>query len=326
MGYWILIIAPIIFALMYFGSVRGASWRKTVFAETGLLAIGVVSLFNFFPEFPNGNMAVWLVLYVIASTIAYWVHYTPINVDYTSRPDILDTAKIERAKQSVDSWRAMSIGLGAGYLALIIGWLRIIWIDGTAVVTDPYDKHLVGLFPSIELTWFSILVLLGPLYECMNKTAKAADVLLSIKKDEEPPRSSGLPQEGFTRKEDQHILQDNDNNPAIPAKGSNLTIATEEVTRKNRYMVWVLTMCGLVSLTMIIEGYILTQSQIDLGQSYDATKVEMKLTEFKLKSTYPGVAFILAGSLLMIAVVRKKIYFKTQHKDAANPGFTELHY
>ena len=105
-----------------------------------------------------------------------------------------------------------------------------------------------------------------------------------------------------------------------------MTLADHEVTRKNRYMIAVLIMCSIVSLAMIVGGYLLTQRQIGLGQSGDATEVEMKLAEFRLRSTFPGVAFIVAGSSLMIAVVRKKIYFKTQHRDDTNPGFTELHY
>jgi len=183
MGYWMLFIIPIIFATMYLGSVSNVSWhKKIVLAELGLVIVGVISLFNFLPEFPHGNMSVWLVLYGIASTIAYWIHYTPVRSDYTLQPDIVDDAKIERVKESINLWRIIVITLGAGYLGIMLQWCHLIWFEGTNTVSDPYEKHLIALFPSIELVFFTFFIIFGLLYEGIKKTEKAADVLLSIKK------------------------------------------------------------------------------------------------------------------------------------------------
>ncbi|MCX5786867.1 MAG: hypothetical protein NTX59_14385 [Elusimicrobia bacterium] len=187
LGYWILIIAPIIFAAMYCGSVWGKSWRrKIVVAETGLIVVSGISLFNFLPEFPHGNMQAGLVFYFIASAITYWIHYAPINSDYVSDTNILDNAKIERAKESINSWRNIVTTLAAGYMVLIIGWCHLILLDlpPTMVsVSSPGEMRLVIMWPLIQLTFFSFFIIFGLLYEGIKKTEKAADVLLSIKKN-----------------------------------------------------------------------------------------------------------------------------------------------
>jgi TRAP-type C4-dicarboxylate transport system permease small subunit len=105
-----------------------------------------------------------------------------------------------------------------------------------------------------------------------------------------------------------------------------MTVAEDEGKRKGWHVLTLMVVCSMISAIMIIGGWRLTQRQIDLGQSSGTTQVDMKMTEFKLKSTYPGIAFILCGTFLMIAVVRKEIFFKTQHKDDNHPGYTEIRY
>jgi hypothetical protein len=185
MGYWILFIIPIIFVAMYLGSVWDVSWyKKIMLAEMGLVIVGVISLFNFIPGFPHGNMSTWLVLYCIASTIAYWIHYTPVRSDYTSWPDIVDDAKIERAKESINLWRIIGITIGAGYLGIILQWSHLLGIEApNNIASDVNEKSLVGIFLSIQLVFFSIFIIFGLLYESYKKTEDAANVLLSIKKD-----------------------------------------------------------------------------------------------------------------------------------------------
>ena len=106
-----------------------------------------------------------------------------------------------------------------------------------------------------------------------------------------------------------------------------MTVAENAVKRQAKYNVGLMVLCTVVALVMVVGGCGLTQRQLDLGGPSD-TEMALKLDEFRLKSTYPGIAFIACGTFLMIALVRKRIRFKTQHKDSPNkiPGYTEIEY
>lgn len=107
-----------------------------------------------------------------------------------------------------------------------------------------------------------------------------------------------------------------------------MTVAEDAVKSQRKYVIGLLIACFLLAFAMIITGYCLTQQQIGARQGTGQTELELKQTELKLKSTYPGIAFITCGTLIMLGLLNRRVKFKTQHKDEKNnvPGFTEIEY
>ncbi len=101
--------------------------------------------------------------------------------------------------------------------------------------------------------------------------------------------------------------------------------ATQQIPTMRR---WSSVIGGLVALAMIILGFYLTQRQLDIKISEKTTElaINTKKEEFKLKSTYPGLVFIICGTVLGAVTIARPIHFITKHKDekAGEPGSTEI--
>ena len=111
-----------------------------------------------------------------------------------------------------------------------------------------------------------------------------------------------------------------------------MTVAEDAIKAHSLTRIWYLIIGGVIAFAMVGFGWYLTQRQIDTAavqkadpQQTDLT-LNLKQEEFKLRSTYPGLVLIVCGTSLAVVLIRKRFYFKTQHKDETNriPGFTEM--
>jgi hypothetical protein len=182
LGFWILMVGPLVFilTLICFKKVK-STITKIWLPSTTFAVIGFFSLLNFLPEFPHINVGGWILMYVIIGILTSWIHYTRIRDDYVTDSNISETARIERIKESVTSWRTLAVTFTAGYLSLLIPWCVYYIVSISKLVTNAKDSYLLKVFVYSEIFLFSIWVALGVLYESWQKANKSAELLLHIK-------------------------------------------------------------------------------------------------------------------------------------------------
>lgn len=91
---------------------------------------------------------------------------------------------------------------------------------------------------------------------------------------------------------------------------------------------WTSIVGGIIACLMIFFGYFLTQRQLEIQHSEEMTELEINFAkeEFKLKSTYPGLVFIVCGTFVGVIVLGKGFYFITKqtNKQDGTPGYLEI--
>jgi hypothetical protein len=192
MGYWILLMAPLIFFGMYYAyKIASSTKKKMVFPLLFLIIVGCLSFLNFFPEFPHQNVMCWLLLYFIGDVVSLWVYHQQLRTDYIHSTDILDDAKIELTKESINFWRTSTLSTGVGYLAIVIPWCTLTWTCVSTILTDPKEITLAGWACGAQLFPFSLFFLFCPIREGIRKWQDAIELFRQIKK----PANSGSPAE-----------------------------------------------------------------------------------------------------------------------------------
>jgi hypothetical protein len=88
--------------------------------------------------------------------------------------------RLARIKESVDLWRTISISITLGYVALLIPWANFIWDFAWKTVKAPKEVFLVGNFPAMELSLFSLYFLTAIIYEGFRKATVTADFMLQL--------------------------------------------------------------------------------------------------------------------------------------------------
>ncbi|MBN2018791.1 MAG: hypothetical protein JW749_01040 [Sedimentisphaerales bacterium] len=183
MGYWILLIGPVIFFGMYMLSmIPRTVGRKTTLSLSFFAAICAVSLFNFLPEFPHGNLGLWSLLFFIGDSISFWIHHLPLKSNYINESAILEQARIEMVKETLVFWRTLSLSLAVAFLAILIPWCVFIWDFPANVTTEPKEQLLLAYSAAIQMAFFSLYFIFCPLLEGIRKYQAAADMLLRMKK------------------------------------------------------------------------------------------------------------------------------------------------
>jgi hypothetical protein len=182
MGYWVLLIGPVLFFGMYFLSLLPKSTgKRIVLPLVFLLAVGCLSFLNFLPEFPHANVGVSLLLYFVGVTMSIWIRHSPLRTDYINETDIFVQARLERVKETVILWRTLLLSLSAGFLALLIPWFVFIWDVPAKIVTEPREQILLGFASGAQVSLFSLFFISCPLFETIRKYGAAADMLLRLK-------------------------------------------------------------------------------------------------------------------------------------------------
>ena len=110
-----------------------------------------------------------------------WIRYSRSKPRYLNDPTIDAYLRFERIKQSAELWRTISISLTFGYIALLFPWMNLLWDFARRLVTIPKEINLVGAFPSMELTVFSIFFFFSIIGEGFRRSTITADYMLEIR-------------------------------------------------------------------------------------------------------------------------------------------------
>jgi hypothetical protein len=184
LGYWPSLLAIPIFAGTYFWLTKPRPLTSTVSVPALVLLIaGIVCLPAYLPEFPHGNIATWITFYSLVTAASCWIHYSHSVPGYLNDQKIPAYLRFERIKQSADLWRTFSIYITVGYIALLIPWANFIWDFARRLVTVPREVNLVGSFPAMELTVFSLYFLFAIVYEGFRRSTITADLMLEIRNE-----------------------------------------------------------------------------------------------------------------------------------------------
>lgn len=184
LGFWILLLAPLLFlgSVLFFRYVR--SWSARTWVPSALLvAVGLASLRNFYPEFPHLNVIAWVTFFAVASIGASWIHYLPTRDDFLESPELLMNLKIERVKEMVALWRTFAVTLTASYVGLLIPWYGYYMSSTSKLLSDPGEALLLKLTLCGEVAIFSFWMFLGPIFEAWSKTSVVSNLLLRIRGD-----------------------------------------------------------------------------------------------------------------------------------------------
>lgn len=183
LGFWILLVGPSIFVSNYLCLKKLASLNLRIFLPGLILFfVGFISLVNFLPEFPHGNVSTWILLFTLTSIISSWIHYTSLKVERLNDNSIHQSARIEWVKETAAFWRSISIVVIGSYMGLLATWFMGNWDWVFKTVSDKEEQILMGLFLTIQIALFSIYVVFGPIFESLNKAKSIADMLLKIEK------------------------------------------------------------------------------------------------------------------------------------------------
>ncbi len=108
------------------------------------------------------------------------------------------------------------------------------------------------------------------------------------------------------------------------------TLATKFIKHTFYVRLVTITLGFIMSVSLIIFGYLLTQQDIELNQisqkqGNSEISANFGATSFALKNTAPGLVLILCGTVIAVSTIRKETYTKSQWADRQNgiPGYTE---
>lgn len=177
LGPWVLLLP--LFA--FFGTYLILIKRRYLFSWFPIAILGAASLWNFGPELPHGNVALWTTIYCITSSVTSWIYCSKVDSSYITDESIHVSARIERIKESINYWRTISIAIAAGYLAILLPWISLLWTITDKFVLDHRERLLLATVWGVELALFSIYVLAGPVSEAFLKTQTISNDLLKIK-------------------------------------------------------------------------------------------------------------------------------------------------
>lgn len=186
LGFWVLLLAPLVFitSTVCFRYIRG--WRARVWVPSTLVVVaGLVSLLNFRPEFPHVNIIAWVLLFAVASISASWIHYLPVQDTFLQSPKIRFESKVDKIKEMVALWRAFSITFTATYAGLLIPWYMYYLKSTPVLVSDPVEAWVLKLWMCGEVGIFSVWMFLGPILESWSRTATVSDLLLRLPEEPE---------------------------------------------------------------------------------------------------------------------------------------------
>jgi hypothetical protein len=141
---------------------------------------GLISLLNFFPEFPHPGV-IWIIVFSIGTLLSCLFRFCPEEETYLKDPVLSEAVRIEYTKEAASSWRWLAFGSAAAYLGLIISWTNVATDLSGRVFSSPSDIELARLHAWTGIAVFSIYVLLGPVLEAATRASRTLRNLLQIK-------------------------------------------------------------------------------------------------------------------------------------------------
>lgn len=185
-GYLVAVMAGVaVFIATWFSFAKASSPKLKAGLSVGILwAVAIVSMSYFRPEFPHGAIVSWTFYLSLASLLSCVIHYWKFRTGWLSSKRLSDAVKIDRVKHYADLWRTISISVTVGYLAILIPWITFLWNIPPTWVTNPTEQNILRQFGCSLVAGLSMYVLFGIVYEAFAKANEAADLLLSISRDQ----------------------------------------------------------------------------------------------------------------------------------------------
>ena len=185
LGLWVLVPIPFIFGAIWLAETRIKN-KLTRLVVTGACgsALGILSLFNFWQKPFHLHVIQWSLLYGICGIITFVIRHSILTDSRLFEPSISRSARIERIKEYVQSWRTCAIALGGGYATLVITWVTFMERDTERFVLNVAERNFaVSVFQG-EIWFYSLFVILGPITEAFRKMSEAGNLLYLIKEEE----------------------------------------------------------------------------------------------------------------------------------------------
>lgn len=190
-GWLSLLLTPVV-GILTFATIQRRSVRLRIAGPcVVLVACVVIALPVFTPGAPNQNLLMWGFLYGLASFISCWCRFRPEDTRFVEDASVLLDLRKERLKALIELWRAMTLGLGAGYLAISLSWIHFLWDSAPNILEDKGERLELATSQGAAVAVFSVFVVFGPVRECMNGWRRATELLTSLAPDQRQASSRG---------------------------------------------------------------------------------------------------------------------------------------
>jgi hypothetical protein len=181
-GWWIVPIGVIAGIATFFALAQANGKTRTRWNSIPLLIVATGSLPAFRPEFPHANIVSVSILSIVLSTIATWIRYQPLHIEFAQDARILEPVPIESVKEQVSFWRGVLLTMSAVLLAAIIMWFNSMTTSNRQYDVEPNELMLLTNL-SLFITYFGVIwFLFGPLAEAYKKYKRVSELLCKCKK------------------------------------------------------------------------------------------------------------------------------------------------
>jgi hypothetical protein len=174
LGPWIMLAGVPIFLLTWLPLLRMKRSRISVLwpGVVMLLAL-VLTLLNFRPPFPHDSMTAWTLLLGATSTLTGAVRYLSEGVDRAVLASMPQADRQGHVRECSAFWRTTAIGLLAVYVPIMITALQQVWEIANRITTDKPEVFRVNAFGTASVHFFTLILAVGPVYECLRASYMA---------------------------------------------------------------------------------------------------------------------------------------------------------
>ncbi|HEY2234857.1 MAG TPA: hypothetical protein VGK01_15405 [Candidatus Angelobacter sp.] len=151
------------------------------------VAACILSIPIFRPEVPHGNLIFVGTAWSLLSMLTLWIHTREIRDPSERTPLPASNARIDFIKEETAIWKGVSLGLGTGYLAIVMTLTLAFHTANREIVTSPRDIFILNQYSNFLLAFMSLFMFLGPIYESITKMIESNQRLLSVLPESKPP-------------------------------------------------------------------------------------------------------------------------------------------
>jgi hypothetical protein len=183
---WIIPIATLLFIVTLGLSIYTPK-RHYMLVTLPFVAACIVSIPIFRPEMPHGNLIFVGTAWFLLGALTVWIHIREIQNLAEHKPLAASNARIEFIKEETAIWKGIALGLGTGYLAIVVTLTLAFHTANKEIVTSPSDFFLLNQYSNFLLAFMSLFMFLGPIYESIVKMIQSNQRLLGVLPDTEQP-------------------------------------------------------------------------------------------------------------------------------------------
>jgi hypothetical protein len=140
----------------------------------------ILSIPIFRPEVPHGNLVFVGTAWCLLSILTLWIHAWEIKNPAQHWPLPASNARIDFIKEETAIWKGVALGLGTGYLAIVVTLTLAFHTANREIVTTPHDIFILNQYSNFQLAFMSLFMFLGPIYESIAKVIESNQRLLSV--------------------------------------------------------------------------------------------------------------------------------------------------